>query len=76
MPKSQKIAPIYSNEDFHVHACDRCGEDLVRFLGKWACRYCLIIPYNSIFGDKIAGMKLIEAFPNRAARRALGRLKI
>jgi hypothetical protein len=67
-----RIPPTYKEVEFRIPACEKCGDDLIRFMGRWACKKCLQIPHDNIFGTEFAGLMLGDAFPNREARRRFG----
>lgn len=65
-----KVPPIYSKEEFRIHACEECGEDLVRFQGKLLCKVCITISKQALPGWEPEDVPFEVVFPNRASRRA------
>ena len=72
--------------DFPIPKCSDCEEQMVRLEGQWGCRQCTAITVARPTGaikiggngrlvseTKLVRVPLIEAYPNRAARRRAGR---
>lgn len=60
--------PITSQTEHRIPACGKCGDDLVRWRGKWVCRKCFTFAELESNNMLDKGIPLIERFPNRTAR--------
>ena len=65
-----KVPGTYKGNQHRIPACDKCGEDLVMFRGKWLCEDCMTIPISGIGFGNLETVPFKELFTNRAARRA------
>ena len=70
MKKKSKILGIRRdwNDNFRIPACSECGEDLVKFRGKWLCRDCMKITVKFPL-EKPEEVSFRVLYPNREARR-------
>ena len=71
MKKKSNIPKIESkwNENFRIPACEECGEDLVKFRGKWVCRDCMKIEVQALPFWEPEEVSFRVLYPNREYRR-------
>lgn len=69
MPKKPYVPKIYSKESFRIPACEECGEDLVKFRGKWVCKDDMKIEIQAFPGWPAEEVPFGVLYPNRESRR-------
>lgn len=69
MTKKFKVPKIWSKENFRIPACEECGEDLVKFHGKWLCPDDMKISVRALPGWEPEDVPFGALYPNREARR-------
>lgn len=71
MKKKYKIPEIKRdwNDNFRIPACEECGEDLVKFRGKWLCRDCMKINVKALPFWEAEEVSFRVLYPNRDSRR-------
>lgn len=69
MAKRTKVPKIYEGVQHIIPACDVCGENMVKFRGKWLCRDCMVIPVQAIPGWDVEDVSFRVLYPNRHFRR-------
>lgn len=69
MAKKSKVPPTYSKESFRIPACEECGEDLVKFRGKWTCKKCMKLKAQVMIGWEPEEVSFGAIYPNRQERR-------
>jgi hypothetical protein len=82
--RARNLLPLRAIWDFPIPNCSDCGEQMVKLEGQWGCRQCTgitilkhaLVPNTE--GELVVRLvptevPLIEAYPNRAARRSVRR---
>jgi hypothetical protein len=62
------IPKIYAKDSFRIPLCSECGEEMVRFRGKWVCRTDMKLPVRTAPG-KNEEIPFGALYPNRESRR-------
>lgn len=83
--RARNLLSLAAIWDFPIPHCSDCKEQMVRLEGQWGCRQCTAIQVLRPTGAltfvkgrfvpelKLATVPLMEAYPNRAARRSIRR---
>lgn len=67
--KKFRVPVTHSKEKFVIPACEKCGEDLVIFKNRWACKECMKIEIQIFPGWKAEEIPFGVLYPNRESRR-------
>jgi hypothetical protein len=83
--RARNLLPLSAIWDFPIPNCSDCGEQMVKLENQWGCRQCSAIQVLRPTGAltfvrgrfvpelKLETVPLIDAYPNRAARRSIRR---
>ncbi len=69
MKTKHKIPKIYKKERFEIPLCEKCGEELVKFRGKWVCKDCMKLMTQALPGWEEEEVPFGALYPNREFRR-------
>ena len=69
MSKKPKVAKIYSKENYKIPLCSECGEEMVKFRGKWVCKDDMKIKVKAFPFWEAEEVSFGALYPNREYRR-------
>ena len=69
MARKLNIPKIYSRESFRIPACEVCGENMVKFRGKWLCPDDMKLTVQAMPGWAPEEIPFKALYPNRESRR-------
>ena len=70
MKKRYKVPKIYSEGlGFKIPLCEICGEELVKFRGKWVCKTDMKLTIQAFPGWEREEVEFGVLYPNRESRR-------
>jgi hypothetical protein len=67
--KKHKLPKTYKKEDYRIPLCEKCGEELVKFRGKWVCKDCMKLKIQALPGWEPEEVSFGAIYSNREHRR-------
>lgn len=70
MKKRYKVPKIYSKGiGYKIPLCSECGEEMVKFRGKWVCKICMKLKVKALPFWEEEEVEFGVLYPNRESRR-------
>lgn len=67
--KKSKVPKTYKKEDYRIPLCEICGEEMVRFRGKWLCVIDMKLKIKALPFWEPEEISFNVLYPNREYRR-------
>lgn len=66
--KKHRLPKTYNKISYRIPLCSECGEEMVKYRGKWLCNEHMLIPIRGEFG-KTEQVPFGSIYKNRQQRR-------